>query len=497
MRGVIYARYSEGPRQTDQSIEGQVADCSAYAAAHGIDVVQVYADRHVSGKAVDGRDAFLRMMADADRGAFDCVIVWKVDRFGRSREDIAVNKIRLRRAGVSLFYAKESIPDGPEGILLESLMEGLAEYYSADLRQKVMRGQRESAKKGRLPFGFLPIGYVRGADGQIVVDPPAADAVREVFRMQLAGATIHDLQEALFSRGFRGRSGSLVSKATIHRMLRNTRYLGRFSYQDIEIEVDPIIDAATFAAVQDSFETSRNAAGRSNLNFMLSCKCTCAVCGKLLPVTTGTGKLGGKYSYYHCRTKCIRPIRTEKLDDLVLRETVAQVLTDDMIGQLADRIMEIQEADLNSGPAAGIRADLEENARRRKNLADAMEASGRVSFTITDRIAELEAEAERLQADLDRALFQHVMIPRDYVMDWLRSFRSGDVADPAFRRRLASTFIAGVVVGDDRILIAYNATGVRGSSIDRLLEKSKRWANFLAPVVVDNWILLCVPRAQK
>ena len=495
MRGVIYARYSEGPRQTDQSIEGQVADCTAYAAAHGIDVVQVYADRHISGRSVEGRDAFQRMMADAERGAFDCVIVWKVDRFGRSREDIAVNKIRLRRAGVSLFYARESIPDGPEGILLESLMEGLAEYYSADLRQKVVRGQRESAKKGRLPFGTLPIGYVRGADGRVVLDPPAADAVREVFRLQLAGASLSDLQSALFSRGIRGRGGSVVSKATIYRMLRNSRYLGRFSYQDVVIDVDPIIDAATFAAVQDSFETSRNSGGRSNLNFMLSCKCSCAVCGKILPVTTGTGRHGGKYSYYHCRGKCIRPIRTDALDDLVLQETIARILTDDVIRQLADRIMEIQEADLNAGPAAGIRADLEENARRRKNLADAMEASGRVSFTISDRIAELEAEAERLQADLDRALFQHVAVPRDYAEDWLRSFRSGDVSDPAFRRRLAGTFIAGVVVGDDRILIAYNATGVRGSSIARLVEKLKRWANTdRAPVVVDGLILICIPR---
>ena len=495
MRGVIYARYSEGPRQTDQSIEGQVADCTAYAAAHGIDIVQVYADRHISGRSVEGRDAFQRMMADAERGAFDCVLVWKVDRFGRSREDIAVNKIRLRRAGVSLFYARESIPDGPEGILLESLMEGLAEYYSADLRQKVVRGQRESAKKGRLPFGTLPIGYVRDGDGRVVLDPPAADAVREVFRLQLAGASLSGLQDALFSRGIRGRGGSVVSKATIHRMLRNSRYLGRFSYQDVEIDVDPIVDAETFRAVQDSFETSRNSGGRSNMNYMLSCKCTCAVCGKLLPVTTGTGKLGGKYSYYHCRGKCIRPIRTDALDDLVLQETIARVLTDDVIRQLADRIMEIQDADLNAGPAAAIRADLEENARRRKNLADAMEASGRVSFTISDRIAELEAEAERLQADLDRALFQHVAVPRDYVETWLRSFRSGDVTDPAFRRRLASTFIAGVVVGDDRILIAYNATGVRGSSIARLVDYLKRWTNTdRAPVVADGLILVCIPR---
>jgi DNA invertase Pin-like site-specific DNA recombinase len=155
MVGVIYARYSEGPRQTDQSIEGQVADCRAYAEQHGIQIADVYADRHISGRSVDGRDAFQQMIRDAEKRLFDCVIVWKVDRFGRSREDIAVNKMRLRRAGVVLMYARESVPDGPEGILMESLLEGLAEYYSADLRQKVVRGQRESAKKGRLPLAIL------------------------------------------------------------------------------------------------------------------------------------------------------------------------------------------------------------------------------------------------------------------------------------------------------------------------------------------------------
>lgn len=150
MRGVIYARYSPGPRQTDQSIEGQVADCQQYADEHGIDIIEIYADRHVSGKSVVGRDEFQRMLRDAEKGRFDCVLVWKIDRFGRDRQDIALGKMTLKRAGVKLMYARESVPDGPEGIILESVLEGLAEYYSADLRQKVIRGMRETAKRGSI-----------------------------------------------------------------------------------------------------------------------------------------------------------------------------------------------------------------------------------------------------------------------------------------------------------------------------------------------------------
>ncbi len=153
MLGVIYARYSPGPNQTDQSIEGQVADCMAYAERNRIQVLEVYADRHVSGKSITGRNEFQRMLHDAEHHRFECVIVWKVDRFGRDRQDIALSKMKLRKAGVRLMYAEESVPEGPEGIILESVLEGLAEYYSADLRQKIMRGKRESAKKGRYPGG--------------------------------------------------------------------------------------------------------------------------------------------------------------------------------------------------------------------------------------------------------------------------------------------------------------------------------------------------------
>ena len=157
MKGVIYARYSEGPHQTDKSIDGQVADCRAFAGRNDIQIVEVYADKHISGKSTAGRVEFLRMIQDAKKGLFECCIVWKVDRFGRDRRDIAVYKHELKKAGVKLLYAEESVPEGPEGIILESVLEGLAEYYSADLKQKVSRGIRETAKKGEWTF-CLPMG---------------------------------------------------------------------------------------------------------------------------------------------------------------------------------------------------------------------------------------------------------------------------------------------------------------------------------------------------
>lgn len=95
----------------------------------------------------DERPEFQRLIADAKRKKFEAVVVYKTDRFARNKYDSAVYKRELKRNGIQIFYAAEAIPDGPEGIILESLMEGLAEYYSAELAQKIKRGMHESALK--------------------------------------------------------------------------------------------------------------------------------------------------------------------------------------------------------------------------------------------------------------------------------------------------------------------------------------------------------------
>ena len=163
MKTVIYARYSS-ERQNEQSIEGQLRECYAYAKAHGLTVVKEYIDRAISGKAAENREAFQQMISDSDRKAFDAVLVYRTDRFARNRYDSAIYKSRLKRNGVTVLYAKEHIPDGPEGILFESLLEGMAEYYSAELSQKLRRGMRESALKCHATGGNCALGYRIGTD---------------------------------------------------------------------------------------------------------------------------------------------------------------------------------------------------------------------------------------------------------------------------------------------------------------------------------------------
>ena len=130
MKAVIYARYSSD-NQTEASIEGQLRECMEFAERAEIDVIGNYIDRALTAKT-DNRPEFQRMIKDSYKHAFDCIIVWKLDRFARNRYDSAHYKSLLKKNGVKVISAKESIGEGSEGILLESVLEGMAEYYSVE-----------------------------------------------------------------------------------------------------------------------------------------------------------------------------------------------------------------------------------------------------------------------------------------------------------------------------------------------------------------------------
>ena len=145
-KAVIYARYSAGSGQTDQSIEGQVRECKRYIKQNKMQLVDVYADRHITGRT-DRRPEFQRMIGDAESDKFDTVVVYTTDRFSRSKYDSVVYKKQGKDLGIDIRYAAENIPEGPEGILLEALMEGWAQYYSEELSRKIRRGMHDTAKK--------------------------------------------------------------------------------------------------------------------------------------------------------------------------------------------------------------------------------------------------------------------------------------------------------------------------------------------------------------
>jgi DNA invertase Pin-like site-specific DNA recombinase len=246
---VIYARFSSD-KQRVESIEDQERVCRAYAEGHGMEVVGTYADEALSGTS-DHRPQFLKMVADARGRRWDMVLVYKFDRFSRDRYDAAVYKHRLKLCGVRVVSATEWVPETPEGVLMEAVLEGYAEFYSKQLAQNVRRGMEGNARKCRTN-GVRVFGYRRAADGTFAVHEPEAQVVREVFSRYVGGETLSSILSDMRARGVTSAKGSPVSRQWIDVLVHNRRYIGEYSWGGVIVPggMPAIVGHGLFQAAQ-------------------------------------------------------------------------------------------------------------------------------------------------------------------------------------------------------------------------------------------------------
>ena len=226
---VIYARYSS-ERQNDQSIEGQLRICNKYAEDNGLTIVDTYIDRAMTGTN-DQRAAFQQMLSDCEKPViWDIVLVYAIDRFGRDSIEIAVNKQRLKKHNKTLISATQRTSvniDGSknlDGILLENMYIGIAEYYSAELSQKVKRGIYENYQKGLYHGGTLSYGF-KAVDRKICIDEEKAKIVLYMFQKYAEGHGGDEILKELTEKGVRHR-GKPIAQSTFYDMLRREEYTG-------------------------------------------------------------------------------------------------------------------------------------------------------------------------------------------------------------------------------------------------------------------------------
>ncbi len=464
---VVYARYSSHS-QRDVSIEQQVADIEVYCKLNNLHIVKVYADRHMSGTN-DKRPEFQQMLKDAVHSRWKYVVTWKVDRFARNRYDSATYKFRLKKYGVTVLYAKENIPEGPEGILLESILEGSAEYYSANLSQNIKRGMRFNAQQCKVNGGRqIPFGYKKGEDGRFAIDEAQADIVREIFRKVAQGISFQDICRDLNGRNIPTKNGGQWNRSSFQRMLRNEAYIGVYTYADIRIEdgVPPIIDKALFLQVGEKLKMKKNPQGRhrENGDYMLTGKLFCGPCGTPMVGISGTGKHGEKHYYYICQKRrrnegCEKQtVVRDWIEELVVKITLDCVLQDEVIQWVADQVMVYQDRASNSAQLLALRERLNENKRATDNMIKAIQA-GIVTLSTKQALEQLEAEARELRDTVALEEATLTKVDREFIVYWMGQFRDGDPDDPVFRRKVIDTYVSAVYLWDDRIRIVFNYSG--------------------------------------
>ena len=423
---VIYARFSSD-KQRSESIEDQVRVCTEEAARNGDRVVRVYADRATSGTSTDHRAAFAEMVADSANGHWSKVYVYKTDRFARNRYDSAVYKNKLKRNGVRVVSATERIEDGPDGILLEALLEGMAEYYSANLAQNVRRGMRGNALKLK-HNGVSLYGYDNGEDGYYRVNEGEAMVVRTMFDMYDAGHDFPEIVRAL--RPWRSRRGKPFDMGDVSRMLRNEKYAGVYSYADVRVEggMPAIVGTEQFERVQWRLG-HKTKKGRALETYQLRGKLFDSE-GHSYRGSSGYGKSGKKFTYYRClETRHL--VGRDRMEEAVMRHVRAFLSSPGAAEAVADLFVEDQQRALSDDLAAmgALRKRLRENEREQARMVDLAAKTG-ATDAVAAKLDELVAEREAVEAELGELERGTPMFDRDQVEFWVHEIAShSDSAD--------------------------------------------------------------------
>ena len=467
----IYARYSPGSRQTDQSIEGQYRVCQEYADAHGYKIIKTYADKHKTGTN-DDREEFRQMIKDSEKGLFDSVLVWKNDRFGRNMEDMVLNEMRIKRNGVSLISCTEPVADGPLGGMQKAMLMGMAEFYSATNAENVRRGLMESARKCQITSGAIPFGYIAGEDKRFHADPVATAAVLEIFQRYDGGELLFHIMDDLNSRGIKTFRGKPLARSTMYSILRNERYTGVYIYADIRVEggMPQIVPKDLFERVQIKLEKNKHAPARAKAAepFILTTKCFCGLCGASMAGESGTSKTGARHYYYGCThrknirdksTACKKkPIRKDVLEKLVIDTKLDVILRESTIKSIAADLVAWQQAQKDTMILDGLRSRRKQCEKAIDNLVAALE-TGAASPTIAARIRDREDELENIKLAIAEQELVQEKFDEKQILYYLSNITKGDRSDIRYAQSLVDTFINSVYVYEDKVVICYNFTG--------------------------------------
>ena len=335
---MIYARFSSG-NQREESIDAQVRAIRDYAKKNSIIIVGEYIDKAKSAMT-DNRPEFLRMVSDSAKGGFDLVLVHKLDRFARNSQDSIGYRMELKKHGVSLVSVLEYLDDeSPESLILESVLEAMAEYYSKNLAREVNKGMKENALKGRHTGGIPPLGFDLDHETKmLIINEKEAQSVRLAFKMFNEGYGYRRINEELNLLGYKTKVGKSFNNNSLTNVVRNEKYMGVYifnkltskdhrgkrngnSYKNVEeiirVEgvVPPIISPEEFRMAQTKINSRKHLRGANNAKevYLLSGK---IICGECQGSYAGSRKLGGRNKKLQVTYRCITRKSKHEADNI-------------------------------------------------------------------------------------------------------------------------------------------------------------------------------------
>ena len=427
-------------------------------------VVGEYIDRAISG-TTDNRAEFQRMISDSDRHTFEGVLVYQLDRFARNRYDSAINKVKLKKNGVRVLSAKENIADDASGILVEGVLESMAEYYSVELSQKIHRGMAINAEKC-LSNGSNPgLGFKVDAERRFYVDEEEAAIVREIYERYASGETKAEIIRDLKRRRVKTSLGKEFSPNSLSHLLSNKRYIGVYLYKGKETPdgMPRILDDDLFYRVQSMMNKNKNAPARTHGEgeYLLTTKLFCGHCKEMMVGYGGTSKTGRQYHYYMCknarRKKCGKKIVSKSyIEDRVVNECL-KMLTEEKIRFIAKKVAKECAKSPDNLTAKALKKAIREADTAIENLWKAIE-QGRAVEMLTERLNKRMAEKAELEARLAVEENKKITLTEAQILAFLDYVCEMPANEVNKRRAIINIFVHSVYLYDDHFTLIINAS---------------------------------------
>ena len=512
-KAAFYGRFSSN-NQREESIDAQLRAAEEFANKNGYEIVVHYADKAKSGTNSSKRVEFLKMIKDAEKGLFQVVIVHKLDRFSRDKYDSALYKRKLKQCGVKLISVTEQLDDSPESVILESVIEGMAEYYSKNLARETMKGLLENGYKCLHNGGKPPLGYDVNSEKKYIINEREAESVRLIFDMYISGYTQSQMVDELNERGYKTKLGTMFRSNSIQSILANEKYTGVYIYNrsakkdafgkrnshatkdesdiiKIEGGIPQIISKEVFVQAQAVMNSRKRAPGsnKAKENYLLAGLIRCGCCGKNYLGNRRTPKNKPLYVSYRCSYRRLtsskvcdnKEIRKEYIEEYVLSELERRIFNDDSIQYLVEGINNnLQKKNqVNDEKKEVIVKELKEIEAQIGNIVTAI-ASGfmQEEFKIKmDELKERKAELEFKQAQIKSCEIEQRITEAD-VRGLLNNF-SGYVITRNIPecKKFIQDFVKEVVVYKEHIEVIFNVSFslFKNSGEIEVISKIKRY----------------------
>lgn len=472
MKVAIYARFSSD-NQREESITAQLRAASDYCKKHGYEIVKEYIDEAFSART-DDRPAFQQMISDAQKGIFELLITYKIDRFARNRYDAAFYKRILLRSGVKVIYTEQKIDDSPESVILESVLEGMAEYFSKNLSKEVKKGMRENALQAKHNGGTPPLGYDVAPDKTYQINEDEAVTIRRIFRDYAKGKSLAKICLELNEAGIKTKRGSAFGKNSLHDLLKNPKYIGQYAFGRsstntdgkrngrnpskeiivLENAIPSIIEKETWDKVQSKFRKnviSTKEKGIYLFSGLLRCSCGSTLVGNRYQGRTK------EYSYYRCNNstrtgQCKSPkFQKEPLEAFLLEKIFPMIFSEDNAKLFLQSVNEkiAIYAQENLSHIKTLEKEKKSSESKIESLLCIAE-SGNAPTSILDRIRDNENIIKVIEKQLKKikTSIQKVTLTEDQLLQIFENLQKEK--EPVAIKLLVHTLVDSILINPDQ-----------------------------------------------